>query len=51
MTALYTYYWILGEGNFSIQAPKIDLQLSKQSHGPGSGTSEEYSKSECLNGC
>ena len=24
---LYTHYWISGEGNFEIEATKIDLQL------------------------
>ena len=32
-----------------MQATKIDLQLKRQSHWPGSGTSEECSKSVHLN--
>ena len=31
-------------------APKVYLQLWRQSHWPGSGVSEECSKSEHLNG-
>ena len=37
---LHTCYLISGEGNFSVQATKTDLQLWKQSHLPVRGTSE-----------
>ena len=40
ITTFHTCYLISGEGNFSVQATKTDLQLWKQSHLPVRGTSE-----------